>query len=321
MTITNNYPQEFGNNVLNKFVIVTFKVVTTVAGVVLTIALGKKRRNQSRIYQKLQKGNEVISSFLIKIFLYKYLNKLGIRKETSKIYIPKYDYKFYCPLNLVDYMSLISREETILTRFDPRPGDVVLDIGANLGRYTVIAAKKVLNEGKVISIEANPTIFNLLAKNIKLNELTNVISLNYAVFSEKTRIKFFVNAELRNNQYGTINPDIDNFKNKGLEQYVYVDANTVDSILAENNIPFHEVKWMKVDVEGAEFDVIKGSKDLLSNAKNLQLIVEIHNLSNGMTYYDEIKKFLELYDYEMEFEERRPSGESHVIFKKSEFMK
>lgn len=316
MKITNNYPQEIGNNVFNKFVVLTYQVVNTVTSAVLTIALGRRRKNQSKIFQKLQKGNEVISSFLLKIYLYKYLNKLGIRKETAKIYIPKYDYKFHCPLNLVDYMSLISREETILTRFDPRAGDVVLDIGANLGRYTVIAAKKVLNQGKVISIEANPTIFNLLVKNIKLNELTNVVPLNYAVFSEKTKIKFFVNTELRNNQYGTVNPDIGNFENKGLEQYVYVDADTVDSILSENHINFHEVKWMKVDVEGAEFDVIKGSKELLSNAKNLQLIVEMHNLSTGKTYYDEIKNFLELYGYEIEFEERRPSGESHVIFKK-----
>lgn len=316
MKITNNYPQEIGNNVFNKFVVLTYHVFNTVTSAVLTIALGRRRKNQSKIFQKLQKGNEVISSFLLKIYLYKYLNKLGIRKETAKIYIPKYDYKFHCPLNLVDYMSLISREETILTRFDPRAGDVVLDIGANLGRYTVIAAKKVLNQGKVISIEANPTIFNLLVKNIKLNELTNVVPLNYAVFSEKTKIKFFVNTELRNNQYGTVNPDIGNFENKGLEQYVYVDADTVDSILSENHINFHEVKWMKVDVEGAEFDVIKGSKELLSNAKNLQLIVEMHNLSTGKTYYDEIKNFLELYGYEIEFEERRPSGESHVIFKK-----
>jgi len=282
----------------------------------MTVALGAERRNASRLFQKLQKGNEVISSFLLKIFIYKYLNKLGFKKETSKIYIPKYDYKFHCPLNMVDYMSLISREETILTRFDPQIGDVVLDIGANLGRYTVIAAKKVRNGGKVISIEANPAIFELLRKNIQLNELANVIPLNFAVFSEKTKIKFFVNDDLRNNQFGTINSDIDNFANKGLERYVYVDANTVDSILSENSIEIQEVKWMKIDVEGAEFDVIKGSKELISNAKNLKIIVEIHNLSNGMTYQKEIKEFLESFGYKIDFEERRPSGESHVIFKK-----
>jgi FkbM family methyltransferase len=282
----------------------------------MTVALGAERRNASRLFQKLQKGNEVISSFLLKIFIYKYLNKLGFKKETSKIYIPKYDYKFHCQLNMVDYMSLISREETILTRFDPQIGDVVLDIGANLGRYTVIAAKKVRNGGKVISIEANPAIFELLRKNIQLNELANVIPLNCAVFSEKTKIKFFVNDDLRNNQFGTINSDIDNFAYKGLERHVYVDANTVDSILSENNIEIQEVKWMKIDVEGAEFDVIKGSNDLISNAKNLKIIVEIHNLSNGMTYHKEIKEFLESFGYKIDFEERRPSGESHVIFKK-----
>lgn len=316
MTISNNYPQEIGNNAFNRFVILTYRAIFLITSNIMKTALGNERRNTSRLFQKLQKGNEVISSFLLKIFLYKYLNKMGIRKETSKIYIPKYDYKFHCPLNMVDYMSLISREEAILTRFDPLPGDIVLDIGANLGRYTVIAAKKVRNEGKVISIEANPAIFELLTKNIQLNELSNVIPLNCAVFSEKTKIKFFVNNDLRNNQFGTINTDIDDFANKGLEQHVYVDANTVDSILSENDIEIQEVKWMKIDVEGAEFDVIKGSKELISSAKHLRIIVEIHNLSNGTTYRNEIKEFLGSFGYTIDFEDRRPSGESHLIFKK-----
>ena len=316
MTISNNYPQEIGNNAFNRFVILTYRAIFMITSNIMKAALGNERRNTSRLFQKLQKGNEVISSFLLKIFLYKYLNKLGFRKETSKIYIPKYDYKFHCPLNMVDYMSLISREEAILTRFDPHPGDVVIDIGANIGRYTVIAAKKVQNEGKVISIEANPSIFELLRKNIQLNELANVIPLNCAVFSEKTKIKFFVNDDLRNNQFGTINTDIDNFANKGLGKHVYVDANTVDSILSENSIEIQEVKWMKIDVEGAELDVIKGSKELISSAQNLRIIVEIHNLSNGTTYHKEITEFLESFGYTIDFEDRRPSGESHLIFKK-----
>jgi FkbM family methyltransferase len=316
MTLSNNYPQEIGNNTFNRFVILSYRTFYAVTSTIMAAALGKERRNSSRLFRKLQKGNEVVSSFLLKIFIHKYLNKLGFKKETSMIYIPKYDYKFHCPLNMVDYMSLISREEAILTRFDPQPGDIVVDIGANLGRYTVIAAKKVRNEGSVISIEANPAIFDLLTKNIQLNALTNVIPLNYAVFSKKTKIKFFVNNDLRNNQYGTINSDIDNFANKGLEQHVYVDANTVDSILSENSIKLEDVKWIKIDVEGAEFDVIKGSNELLSKAKNLRLIVEIHNLSNGMTYHNEIKDFLESFGYKIDFEERRPSGESHVICKK-----
>ncbi|VFJ13977.1 FkbM family methyltransferase [Candidatus Nitrosocosmicus franklandus] len=316
MTIPNNYPQEIGNNIFNRFIILSYRSIYILISTVMTVALGKKRKNASRIFQKLQKGNNVVSSFLLKIFIYKYLNKLGFKKETSIIYIPKYDYKFHCPLNMADYMSLFSREEAILTRFDPQPADIVVDIGANIGRYTVIAAKKVRNEGCVISIEANPVIYDLLTKNIQLNELTNVIPLNYAAFSKRAKIKFFVNKDLRNNQYGTINSDIDKFASKGLEQQVSVDANTVDSILLENGIKIEDVKWMKIDVEGAEFDVIKGSKELISNTKNLRLIIEIHNLSNGMTYHNEIKDFLESFDYKIDFEERRPSGESHIIFKK-----
>lgn len=73
---------------------------------------------------------------------------------------------------------------------------------------------------------------------------------------------------------------------------------------------------MKIDVEGAELDVIKGSKELILRAQNLRIIVEIHNLSNGTTYHKEIKEFLESFGYTIDFEDRRPSGESHLIFKK-----
>lgn len=315
MTINSNYPQEVGNNTFNKFVIHTYQIICSIISSIMVLTLGKRKRNESRLYQKMQKGNGVISSFLVKIYLYKYLNKLGIKKGSSVIYIPKYDYKFDCPLNMVDYMSLISREELVLEKFNPKEGDVVLDIGANLGRYTVIAAKKVKHKGKVISIEANPAVYGLLAMNIELNELTNVVSLNCAVYSKKTQIKFYINKDLKNNQYGTINPDIGNFGSKGLKQFVNIDANTVDFILKENNLRSEEVKWMKIDVEGAEFEVIKGSNILLSNAKNLTIIVEIHNLSNGKTYYNEIRNFLHSHNFEIDFEEHRPSGEAHVIFK------
>ena len=58
-----------------------------------------------------------------------------------------------------------------------------------MGRYTIISSKRVGKNGKVVAIKAHPGNFEMLNRNIKLNQLTNVIPLNYAVYSKETKIK------------------------------------------------------------------------------------------------------------------------------------
>ena len=83
-------------------------------------------------------------------------------------------------------------EDEIIERFSPKEGDTVVDVGAHIGHYTIIASKRVGPNGKVIAIEADPRNWDMLNRNIKLNQLTNVISLNYAVYSKETKIKLYL---------------------------------------------------------------------------------------------------------------------------------
>ena len=73
--------------------------------------------------------------------------------------------------------------------FNPKEGDIVVDVGAHVGHYTLISSKRVGQNGKVVAIEADPDNFEMLNRNIKLNGLTNVIPLNYAVYSEVVKVK------------------------------------------------------------------------------------------------------------------------------------
>lgn len=223
------------------------------------------------------------------------MGRFGFKKTMGVIYIPKYDYKIYCPYNMVEYVSLISREENILSRFNPQLGETVIDIGAHLGRYSIIGSKRVGNGGTVVSIEANPDVYSILTRNISLNNLDNVHTLNNAAFSKQTKIKFYKGESdnMQNNQFGTVMTDIDNFSEKQLDEYVEVNAVTVDSILFEQRLDIHKIKWIKIDVEGAEYEVVKGCKNLLSASNKLAILVEIHNLSDGTTHYEEIKEYLE----------------------------
>ncbi len=95
--------------------------------------------------------------------------------------------------------------------------------------------------------------------------------------------------------------------------YVEVNTDTLDSILEQNRI--NHVNWIKIDVEGAEFEVLKGSTKTLSS-NDISLLVEIHNIDDP-SHYDNILDFLKYHNYEITFENRYGSGESHVIFRKN----
>jgi FkbM family methyltransferase len=163
------------------------------------------------------------------------------------------------------------------------------------------------DSGKVVAIEADPDNFELLKKNIALNKLTNVLPLNYAVFSTRTRMKLY--EQSASAKYNSVMLA----RAAKTENYVEVNAETLDDILKQNGI--NQVNWIKIDVEGAEYEVLKGSTKTLASG-NVSLLVEIHNIEDP-SHYDNIVDFAKHHNYEITFEQRYDdSGESHIIFRK-----
>jgi FkbM family methyltransferase len=227
-----------------------------------------------------------------------------------KISVPKYDYKFYCRINREDLVFMTNHEDDIIEHFTPKQGDIVVDIGAHMGRYTIISSKRVGTNGKVVAIEAHPGNFEMLNRNIKLNQLTNVIPLNYAVYSKETKVKLYLpEQESGYTIYNTIMSDRAGTEDK----FVEVNANTVDYLLKLNQIREEQVNWIKVDVEGAEFEVLKGATNVLSKSRDIALLIEIHGLDN----YGPILNFLSLYNFKIEFEKSNKIGDwRHIVARK-----
>jgi FkbM family methyltransferase len=219
--------------------------------------------------------------------------------------VPKYHYQYFCRIGKGDFLP--GHEDHILARFAPKEGDTVIDIGAHIGRYTITSSKQVGDSGQVVAIEADPGNFQLLKRNIALNGLRNVLPLNYAVFSTRTRMKLY--EQSASAKYNSVMLT----RAAKTKNYVEVDADTLDSILQLNEV--NKVNWIKIDVEGAEFEVLKGSAKTLSQ-ENLSLFIEIHNIEDPR-HYDNIVDFLKYHNYEIAFEYRYDqAGESHVIFRK-----
>ncbi len=143
--------------------------------------------------------------------------------------------------------------------------------------------------------------------------MTNTLTLNYAVFSKETKIKLYVTSEkLDPTIYNTILLDRAHYK----EKFVEVDANTLDNLLQQNGINAEDVNWVKIDVEGAELEVLKGSTNVISKSKDIALLIEVHNVANGTNLYSSIMDLLAHYNFKIEFEKTYPSGEKHIILRK-----
>jgi FkbM family methyltransferase len=172
----------------------------------------------------------------------------------------------------------------------------------------MMAAKRIGNLGRVIAIEAHPETFKLLKKNMALNRFYNVTTVNSVVSSQKGKAKLY----LAGHESGfTIYNTIMINRAKPTEKFLEVEANTLDNILNENNV--QRVNWIKIDVEGAELEVLKGAVNTLSSNKDLTLLIEVHGDAN----YWPILKIFEEYKFQIDYEMKYyPNNDRHIIAKK-----
>jgi FkbM family methyltransferase len=271
--------------------------------VFLKLLLGRQRRDKIHFLRKF--WLDTSPSYLLMVRLHRFLHRNKDDVHLLKIHVPKDHYQYFCRIGMGDFLP--GHEGHLVGRFSPKEGDTVIDIGAHIGRYTITSSQQVGNTGKVVAIEADPDNFQLLKRNIVLNNLTNVLPLNYAVFSTRTRMKLY--EQSASAKYNSLMLT----RAAKTKNYVEVNADTLDSILKLNEV--NQVNWIKIDVEGAEFEVLKGSTKTLSS-ENVSLLIEIHNIADP-SHYDNIVDFLKYHNYEITFEQRYDgSGESHVIFRK-----
>jgi FkbM family methyltransferase len=302
--------------IIDKALIILSRVFYATIRIFLKIILGK-RREKSQFYHKLSIRMSVSFSFYFFMFLYNTIRILRIGNPSLvKIIVPKYNYKVYCPLTEDDYAHMTTREDDIIEKFQPKSGGIVVDVGAHYGRYTLIAAKRIGQKGKVIAIEADPKNFDMLNKNVKLNELSaaNVITVHYAASSTESKVKLSIPEKISGHTiYSTIISS-----RAPTEKFIEINANTLDNLLKENDIMQENVNWIKIDVEGAELEVLKGATNILAKSKDISILIEIHKIEDGKTLYEPIMDLLNNYHFKKEFEKIYESGERHIIVRKQQ---
>lgn len=134
-------------------------------------------------------------------------------------------------------------------------GDVALDIGANIGWYSILLGKLMPGKSTIMAFEPDPFNFELLAYNIKQNSLTNIMLVNCALSDNKEIKKLYRYSDKNLGRHSLLNI------NGG--KFVEVEAVVLDDFLKERGIDIAKVKLLKIDVEGYEYFALSGAAQTL----------------------------------------------------------
>lgn len=148
-----------------------------------------------------------------------------------------------------------------------RPGMAVYDVGANVGFLSLIAARLVGPTGRVVCFEPLPQNVAQIEHNVRLNGFDHVAVRSEALAATDEEAEFSVSAvstwgKLR--KIGTVQDEI---------KTILVPVRRLDTVIAEQALP--DPHLIKIDVEGAEADVLRGAEQTLRRARPI-LLIELH---------------------------------------------
>ncbi len=145
------------------------------------------------------------------------------------------------------------------------PGDVLLDVGANIGYYSSLASQLVGPSGQVFAVEASAMIRKRLEFNLKLNGATNVTVLPCAAWNETGTATFHIASQ---NRGGSSLSEMSN--REGGEQ---VQLSRLDDLIPEAVVL--RIRLIKIDIEGAEHHALKGLSRVLESNRDCVIVCEI----------------------------------------------
>jgi len=177
------------------------------------------------------------------------------------------------------YCGLMEYDDMAFLLHFLRPNDLFIDIGANVGAYTILASSEI--NAKTIAIEPVPSTFRNLIDNISINQMQEKVkALNIGLGSRNGKLQF-------TKSFDTVN----HVATENETDTIEVDISTLDSILLTETTP----ALLKIDVEGFETEVLNGAEKTLADKTLKAIIIELNG--SGQRYgYDEIqihKKLIE----------------------------
>jgi FkbM family methyltransferase len=223
----------------------------------------------------------------------KIIRKIGLEMTLARMYtrLLRQTSSDRISYTVGDYSGSFYRSEFVSEELPERPvvedliselraNDTFFDLGANHGIYTCLAGLS-FEAGQVISFEPNPKTCEALKKNIALNQLqTDVTVFQSAVADKPGKADFFID---KNSTGSSLSESRQQSDTKAIE----VDVVALDSLVTAESLPIPDV--IKIDVEGAELQALKGMQSILADECRL-LYCEVHK--SAVSDSEEVERFL-----------------------------
>jgi len=255
------------------------------------------------IFSKLGINKKTPGALLVYNFLFKHSWPYGkiIEIQGSKMIVNVNDESYSIRRTFESYAQNKVHEKATTELFKKvvKEGNTVVDLGANIGYFTLLAAKIVGPKGKVFAFEPEPKNYSYLVKNINLNNYNQVTALQKAVSNKKGETKLYIcdydTGHHTINQYEGIESYSRGRKTK--EHFIEIETIILDEFFKNKE---ESINVIKMDIEGAESLALAGMDNILKNNKKLKMFIEFFPLlieKMGNSPREFIKKLLGDYQF------------------------
>jgi FkbM family methyltransferase len=239
-----------------------------------------------------------------------FLNYFGLIKSKEITFKLKKEpwISIYTPSSKYDTSGFATVWEIAIKKnYNPRgfeigDKDTVIDIGANMGVFSIYAAKRAKN-GNVYSFEPFKEHYARLERDIKLNNLKNVHLFNEAVAKKVGKQSLFL-SDVSSGMHSLYS------KNKGKNNPT-VNITTLNKVIKDNNLYKNGIDFLKIDCEGAEYDIIYStSKNYMNKIKRISM--EYEDMDDKKMNHMYMKRFLENSGFEVFLKE--PDKKQGILY-------
>ena len=261
--------------------------------------------NKKNIYNKfLRRVKTYLShkktSFLKKIFSYKAIQGKPIRyKLGGKNIIYLYPEGQIAELL---YTDAFEQTEIQLVTAYLKPGMKVVDVGANIGLYSIIASKIIGENGKIWAFEPSSETQKRLIANLSLNQVSGVEVIKMALADVEDVLTLIGPSRDRDGERYLLSKEYAaTYFKQDSEETEIVPVITLDQYMIENNTDLPKVDLMKIDIEGGEYAVFKGAQKVLAANPNILLMFECtpEGCQMGGHTQEDVFQFLRQLEFEV----------------------
>lgn len=197
----------------------------------------------------------------IKFFFYKRILRRKFLQATDTIFNLRFNIESHDAIGRKIFKrgSLHPEHAQFLLSLPYSDDDVILDIGANIGWYSLVLKANIPANIRVFAIEPEPLNYSLLEKNISNNGVKGISTFNVAVAEKSGYSTLFLYYPKNSGRHSLL--DI----NPQTKKSVQVETVSLDEFLPKQNIGYDRIKLIKIDIEGYEVFALKGAVKLLQH--------------------------------------------------------